>query len=120
MSGACPIDITVEYYNTVSDAWEPTSSVATPFITSTSGNGFTVDLDGVDAASISYRPETSIDCRITANMPESIMTVDKTTIQDSFTITIRDSCMEDRLTFTSGSSTSDQAFLVNSGPNTGF
>ena len=120
MSGSCTISVAIEYYNTASGNWEAQSALATPFITSTSGTGFDVYLDGVDAASQAYRPETSIDCRITATMPDSLMAADKTTIQDAFTITIQDECKNDQLTFTSGQSTSSQGFLVGAGPSSGF
>ena len=94
MSGACTIDYTVEYYNTGGGTWDAPTSV--PFVSWASGtDNFDIYLDGIDADSISYRPQTSFDLRITAFMPDSIQTVDKTTIQDAFTITIEDECKDD-------------------------
>ena len=102
---ACYVDFTVEYYHSSAGAWA-TASVGTPdFITTmfnTNGD-FDIELDGVDAASVAYRPETSKDLRITAFLEDSIATA--ASITDTFTITIEDACKDDQLTFT-GTSTS--------------
>ena len=52
-----------------------------------------IDIDGTDANSAPYRPTSSYDLRITATMPDSVNSADLTTLQDAFTVTLEDECM---------------------------
>ena len=75
-AGDCTESFTLEFYDTLVGAWY-TASVGTPGFVSAIGTigDFDMFLDGVDASSISYRPETSFDARITVTLPDSVMTV---------------------------------------------
>ena len=95
---ACQIIYSLQYYDTSSNSWLTASAGSPSYIASAgmpNSGDFDVSLDGVDADSISYRPETSIDYKFVANLPDSIATATLTTIEDLFTITIQDECIDD-------------------------
>ena len=93
-TGTCTETITWEYYDSSSLSWIA-ATVGTPSFVTTASTNFDIYLDGVDAASVAIRPEQKTDIRVTVSLPDSIQTADKTTIQDSFTVTIQDECKDD-------------------------
>ena len=81
---SCAINYYYEIYDPQTATWstlDTTPNYVSDLGTSTYLDYFIeIDVDGTDANSASYRPSSSFDLRITASMPDSIQSADKTTV----------------------------------------
>ena len=117
----CLADYTLEFIDGTGAYVAAVVNTFPPFVRAidTSTGGFDIYLDGVDALSISYRPEVFFDGRITVTLQDSILPTAQISYTDTFQIRVWDECMEDSLYFDLNG-TPNLGYLIDSGPLTGF